>query len=133
MNNLRRGFERFCFRNQNKGIPNLMLYIVLGNALVILMSMIIGNVTLYELLSFDKAKILEGQVWRLFTYVFIQSGNGIFPLLFLYDRQAHRERYGHIQIQSLLFLRHYSDGCIRHDLLSHHSGHTNHLHELPLQ
>ena len=84
MNNLRRGFERFCFRNRDKGIPNLMLYIALGNALVILMSMVNDGIVLYELLSFDKAKILEGQVWRLFTYVFTQSGSGIIDLLFLY-------------------------------------------------
>ena len=84
MNNLRRGFERFCFRNRDKGIPNLMLYIALGNALVIVMSMINGGIVLYELLSFDKAKILEGQVWRLFSYVFTQSGSGIIDLLFLY-------------------------------------------------
>ena len=84
MSNLRRGFERFCFRNRDKGIPNLMLYIALGNALVIVMSMINGGIVLYELLSFDKAKILEGQIWRLFTYVFTQSGSGIIDLLFLY-------------------------------------------------
>ena len=84
MNNFRRRFERFCFRNRNKGIPNLMLYITLGNALVILMSMVNGGVVLYELLSFDKGQILKGQVWRLFTYVFTQSGNGILDLIFLY-------------------------------------------------
>ena len=84
MNKLRQGFERFCFRNRDKGIPNLMLYIALGNALVIIMSMINGGIVLYELLSFDKAKILEGQVWRLFTYVFTQSGSGLIDLLFLY-------------------------------------------------
>ena len=84
MNNLRRGFERFCFRNRDKGIPNLMLYIALGNALVIVMAMVNGGIGLYELLSFDKAKILEGQIWRLFTYVFTQSGSGIISLIFLY-------------------------------------------------
>lgn len=84
MNKMRRNFERFCFRNRDKGIPNLMLYIALGNALVIIMSMINGGTVLYELLSFDKGKILEGQVWRLFTYVFTQSGSGIIDLLFLY-------------------------------------------------
>ena len=70
MNNLRRGFERFCFRNRGKGIPNLMLYIALGNALVILMSMANGGIFLYDLLCFDKVMILKGQVWRLFTYVY---------------------------------------------------------------
>ena len=84
MRNLRQGFERFCFRNRNKGIPNLMLYIVLGNALVILMSMANGGSALYELLRFDRDLILQGQVWRLVTYVFTQSGDGFLSLIFLY-------------------------------------------------
>ena len=84
MSNLRRGFERFCFRNRDKGIPNLMLYIALGNALVAIMSMVHGGLALYELLYFDKAKILQGQVWRLVTFVFTQSGSGLIDLLFLY-------------------------------------------------
>lgn len=84
MHNLRKRFERFCFQNRNKGIPNLMLYIVLGNALVIIMSMINGGSILYDLLCFDKTKILEGQVWRLVTYVFTQSGSSFLELIFLY-------------------------------------------------
>lgn len=84
MNNLRTSFDRFCFKNRDKGIPNLMLYIVLGNALVIIMTMINGGTFLYEALYFDKTKILQGQVWRLVTYVFTQSGGGLFELLFLY-------------------------------------------------
>ena len=70
MGNLRRGFERFCYRNRDKGIPNLMLYIVLGNALVFFMSRAAGNYFLYNLLCFDRTLILTGQVWRLFTYAF---------------------------------------------------------------
>ncbi len=84
MGNLSRRFERFCFQNRNKGIPNLMLYIALGNALVLIMSMVNGGYALYELLCFDKAKILQGQVWRLVTYVFTQSGGGFIDLIFLY-------------------------------------------------
>ena len=74
MKNLRTRFNRFCLRNRDKGIPNLMLYIALGNAIVALMSMINGGGVLYELLCFDKTKILQGQIWRLVTYVFTQSG-----------------------------------------------------------
>ena len=70
MHKLRQRFERFCFRNRNKGIPNLMLYIVLGNAIVYLLSMITQDYVLYNILCFDRAAILQGQVWRLFTYVF---------------------------------------------------------------
>lgn len=84
MSNLRKRFDRFCFKHRDKGIPNLMLYIVLGNALVIIMSMINGGGILYELLRFDKGKILQGQVWRLVTYVFTQSGSSFLELIFLY-------------------------------------------------
>ena len=84
MKNLRTRFNRFCLRNRDKGIPNLMLYIALGNAIVILMSMINGGGVLYELLCFDKTKILQGQVGRLVTYVFTQSGDGFLELIFLY-------------------------------------------------
>ena len=93
MNNLRRRFERFCWKHRNKGIPNLMLYIALGNAIVIIMSMINGGGVLYELLCFDKDKILQGQVWRLVSYVFTQSGSGFIDLIFLYFFYMHKLQY----------------------------------------
>lgn len=81
---LRRNFERFCYQNRDKGIPNLMLYIVLGSAIVTILSMLNGGDILFSLLCFDKASILKGQVWRLVTYVFTQSGTSLINLLFLY-------------------------------------------------
>ena len=68
MKNLRRRFELFCYNNRSKGIPNLMLYIALGSAVVYLMSEISGNYFLYSLLYFDRSLILQGQIWRLITY-----------------------------------------------------------------
>ena len=68
MKNLRRQFEVYCYKNRNKGIPNLMLYIVAGTALVYLMSEMSGNYFLYNLLLFDREAILHGQIWRLITY-----------------------------------------------------------------
>ena len=68
MKNMRRNFERFCFKNRYKGIPNLMLYISLGTAIVYLMTMVTGNPVLYGFLNFDRRLILHGQIWRLFTY-----------------------------------------------------------------
>ena len=68
MKNLRSRFERFCYRNRNKGIPNLMLYIAVGAAIVYLMSEITGNYGLFSILYFDRTLILQGQIWRLFTY-----------------------------------------------------------------
>ena len=84
MKNLSNRFNRFCLRNRDKGIPNLMLYIALGNAIVILLSMVNGGGVLYDLLCFDKARILQGQVWRLVTYVFTQSSSSFLELVFLY-------------------------------------------------
>ena len=68
MKNLRRRFELFCYKNRTRGIPNLMLYIALGTAVVYLMSDMSGNYLLYNLLYFDRNLILQGQVWRLITY-----------------------------------------------------------------
>ena len=70
MKNLRRNFERFCFQNRNKGIPNLMLYVSVGTAVVYLMSIFLRNYTLYNALAFNRDAILQGQVWRLVTYPF---------------------------------------------------------------
>ena len=68
MKNIRTQFERFCYRNRTKGIPNLMLYISLGTAVVYFMSQMAQNYVLYSLLCFDRSLILQGQVWRLITY-----------------------------------------------------------------
>ena len=68
MKNHRRQFELYCYKNRNKGIPNLMLYIALGTALVYIMSQMSGNYLLYNLLVFNRQLILRGQIWRLFTY-----------------------------------------------------------------
>ncbi len=68
MKKLRNRFERFCFRNRNKGIPNLMLFLSLGAGLTYLMSLFANNYVLYYWLCFDRSLILQGQVWRLFTY-----------------------------------------------------------------
>ena len=85
-NNLRRNFERFCHRNRGRGIRDLMLYICLGNAVVLFASLINGGTFLYNLLCFDKAAILQGQVWRLVTWLFTeQLGNSpLLGVVFLY-------------------------------------------------
>lgn len=86
MKNLSRKFERFCFHHRDKGIPNLMLYIALGTGLVSVMTMINGGEMLYGILAFDKAKILQGQVWRLVSWLLTDSlsANPLINILFLY-------------------------------------------------
>ena len=83
MKNLRNRFERFCFKHRTKGIPNLMLFITLGSAVLYFMSMFDDSNALYSVFCFNRKLILEGQIWRLVTCVF----TGVFgygnPLLVL--------------------------------------------------
>lgn len=77
MSKLRSKFERFCYKHRDKGIPNLMLYVTLGSAIVYLLSLFDNSYTLYEALCFDRALILQGQVWRLVTYVFTYDAGNV--------------------------------------------------------
>ena len=77
--------DRFCAKHRRFGIPNLMLYIVIGNAIVYLMDQF-SRGTFSWLLYFDRSAILHGQIWRLITFIFVpeSSGNLLFFALFLY-------------------------------------------------
>ena len=80
--NLRSRFERFCHLNRNKGIPNLMLYVVIGCGIVTALGLL-GFPQIYGFLLFDRNAILQGQVWRLFTWVFTAGGGNILTTLIL--------------------------------------------------
>lgn len=80
MKELRKKINRFILRNSNKGIPNLMLYIVIGCGIVSALTTL-GYTDLYSFLCFDKEAILRGQVWRLFSYVFTMSSSNILSTL----------------------------------------------------
>ena len=85
MKKLRNWFERFCFKHRNWGIPNLMLYVFIGTGLVYLISTVQQDYTLYSILSFDRDLILQGQVWRLITFIFTDSStNPLLTILFLF-------------------------------------------------
>ena len=86
MKNLRQKFERFCYRNRNLGIPNLMLYVAIGNAIVYLMSEMAHNYVLFNALCFNRDLILQGQLWRIVTCVFTSAfsyGNILFVAISL--------------------------------------------------
>lgn len=80
MKNLRRNFERFCYRHRYQGIRNLMLYIAIGTAIMYLFMQIDPSYLLYSALRFDRSAILSGQIWRLFTYIFIPSDSNVLLL-----------------------------------------------------
>lgn len=73
LNRLEKKFGNFYIRN-------LMLIIIAGNLLVYLFTMIKGNFLINRLVL-DSNKILQGEIWRLITFIFIPPVTS--PLFFL--------------------------------------------------
>jgi hypothetical protein len=78
----RRKIERFCYEHPNFGIPNLMRYLTIANALFWVMSMI--NRPFLSYMLFNPALILRGQIWRLVSFLFIPPSTGLLALLVFY-------------------------------------------------
>lgn len=83
MNELRRKWNRFLYNNNNKGIPNLMLYISVATLIVFFINAVDPSNMLYRFLYFDRGLIFKGQLWRLFTYIILPQDNGIWLILLL--------------------------------------------------
>ena len=83
MNSLRRRIDRFCVLHPNFGIPNLMLYIVIGNIAFYLLSLFssLNNTSFYSILSFSWAGLKQGQLWRLLSFSFLPTDTRPFWLL----------------------------------------------------
>lgn len=99
MKNLRRNFERLCYRNRSRGIPNLMLWIGIGTVALYILSMIDPSRAVLSALAFERGHILHGQVWRLFTWVLQPSASYFFlelVMLFFYFQigRLMEERWG---------------------------------------
>lgn len=81
MRALIRSIDKFCLKHRNFGIQRLMLYFVIGYAIIYLISMVDTSNTLVSLIYFDPARILRGEIWRLVTWIFYPSiGGGDSPL-----------------------------------------------------
>ena len=76
--------DRFCARHPRFGIPNLMMYLVIAQVAVYLVSLFFPGFA--SLLAFHRAWIARGQIWRLVTFVFLPSstGNPFYLLLSCY-------------------------------------------------
>lgn len=83
MNSLRRRIDRFCVLHPNFGIPNLMLYIVVGNIAFYLLSLFstLDGGSFYSILSFSWAGLKQGQLWRLLSFSFLPTDTRPFWLL----------------------------------------------------
>lgn len=71
--------DRFCYSHPRFGIPNLMKYIVIGNAVVYLLAMF-SSWGAVSFLSFNLSGLLRGEVWRLLTFLFVPLNTNLFFL-----------------------------------------------------
>ena len=76
-----RAVDRFCGRHPRFGIRNLMMYIIIGNIVVYLFSVMDTTHTLSSLLAFSARDIMHGQVWRLVTFVMVPNFGGLLSLV----------------------------------------------------
>ena len=84
MKKLRARFDRFCYIHRNKGIPHLMLFLSIGSVLVMLFTRFSQNPILYDILCFNRSRILAGEVWRLLTFTLTyDTGNFITTIITL--------------------------------------------------
>ena len=72
--------DRFCAKHPRFGLPNLMLYIAIGQAAVGLLSLFAGEGLLIRLMFFSPY-IFGGEVWRLVTFIFVPRTVNPFYLL----------------------------------------------------
>jgi len=77
MKTISRIIDRFCQKHRGFGIPKLMLYIVIISAMVYIVSGA-GTAPIIYYLLFSPAHIMQGQVWRVFTWIFVPLNNNIF-------------------------------------------------------
>ena len=77
--------DRFAQRHRRFGIPNLMVYIVILNLVVYVLSIVPNGERVILGLYFNRDLIFQGQIWRLFTFLFIPESSGVlFLILTLY-------------------------------------------------
>ena len=75
LNKLERKFGKFA-------IPNLMLYIMMGQAIVLFFTILTNSYSLLNLLYFNPLLIIKGQIWRLVSFVFIPNTFSFIYFLF---------------------------------------------------
>jgi len=61
-------------------IPGLIRYVVILNALVFLLMLL--NRPIVEMISLDPALVLQGQIWRLVTWIFIPTTSSMLWIFF---------------------------------------------------
>ena len=76
MKTLSRAIDKFCQKHRRFGIPRMMVYIIAVSAVVFLINIMDRTRTFLSLLIFFPDRILRGEIWRLFTWIFLPANPG---------------------------------------------------------
>ena len=82
MKKLNQWIDRFAYSHPRFGIPNLMLYIAIANAVTYLLTVFAGAEAL-SFLEFDLYHLMQGEVWRIVTFVLLPFTYRPFTLFIL--------------------------------------------------
>lgn len=77
LDTLERKFDRFS-------IGNLMQYVCMTMAALLVFSAIQPNVPIFSLIALSPYRIMQGQIWRLITFVFMPPSTGLFAFIIIY-------------------------------------------------
>ena len=79
---MKKKIDIFCYRHPNFGIKNLMRYIIIANVVLWILQFIRPGILDY--MVFDPRLILQGQVWRLVSFMFIPISTRFIALIAFY-------------------------------------------------
>ncbi len=91
--------DRFCYNHPRFGIPGLMKWIAIGNVVVYVLDMF-SNYAASLMLMFHPALVLQGEIWRLITFVFVPQSSGfvlwfaLSTLFYYYIGNALEQQWG---------------------------------------
>ena len=74
--------DRFCYKHPNFGIPHLMRYLTIANVVFWILGT--ANSVLLSYLRFDAGLIMQGQIWRLITFMVYPPSMGLLAFLVFY-------------------------------------------------
>lgn len=66
--------DRFAAKHPRFGVPNLMKYLLTGSVIVFLLDLFSSGAA-SELLAFNPLPVLNGEVWRIVTFLFVPDGS----------------------------------------------------------
>lgn len=76
-----RWYDKFSRKFRNFGIPNLMGYIT-SSMIILYLAQFLFKMPVYQYLSFSAPLILQGQVWRLITFLLLPPYTTIVSVFF---------------------------------------------------